>query len=480
MGVLLAINAGWLLVNDLGMQQEIRKIQIGMVLALTGALLYLLILNQSGRCTAKAWIQAIMFMGCVMRIGYMLYTPVTIRCHDLFELDVNTDGKAGYLLRWILEQRLPESNALQLYQQPLFYITGGWCSQLLNGLLGRTDTFSLVDASKVVSCAASCISIFIIRKLFEAFHISEKSTAYGMLLISFTPVFYLTGGRLGENALSTMFVTAALLYTLYWEKTPDWKYTILLAVFYGLGMLTKISMAVPALFTFFIFVKKITENRIWSRENRSIYGKLLVFGGISLPLGLWFSVRNRILFGQSLTYVLRQSESQSMYAGNTSWMQRFLIPDIQNLFYTPYAEPYTDKNLFVYLLKSELFGEAEFAIDAWIPVVLLFLNLVLTMILLGYFVYLCFFVWNRKGDVKILQLVSWMVLFSGFAVYSYWSYPFGCTMDFRYYMMLTVCKALLLGRMLEGEDGFWQRYMVKRVSVCFGIVSCLMYCLIGL
>lgn len=469
---------GYLIVNGLGIQDQAQIIQAVMGLCLLGCLLILIIMKRKGALKTVWVIRMIIAAGFVMRIGYMLYTPVNVRCHDLFEMDVTTDGKAGYLLRLILEGRLPESYDLQLYQQPFFYIAGAACSRLLNLILGNTEVFFLTDAAKVISCMASCLTLVVVGKLFEALEISPTSTCFGMAVAAFTPVFYLTGGRLGENAPVTFFTAAALLYTLYWNKKPNLKNTVILAFLYGFGMLTKMSMAIAALYTAWIFLKKLIEYR----KSVGMYGKLLLFAGISLPLGLWYSVRNMILFGQGFTYVLVQDVNGPLYRGKVSLVQRFLTLDVGNLLETPYADPYTDHNYAAYLLKTELFGEFKYQVPEWIPVCLLFLNLVLTAVAAGYCIRLLF---QRKKCGNAVIPMVWMLLFTGFAVNSYLSYPFGCTMDFRYYMMLTVCKALLIGKLLDGitlnKESTDLKILnggIKKAVVCFGVLSCVMYCMI--
>ena len=78
-----------------------------------------LILN---RKTAKDKIWIIIVLGMILRIGYMLYTPCNVRSHDLWEITSEANGHAGYLLRLLETGKLPDSNTLQLYQQPLFYL----------------------------------------------------------------------------------------------------------------------------------------------------------------------------------------------------------------------------------------------------------------------------------------------------------------------------------------------------------------------
>ncbi len=476
-GMLFAVCIAWLIVQGFGLQGKTGMIQIAMAILLAGGLITLLVLWRRKKLTAEIGIAVLIYMGCVMRIGYMLYTPFEVRSHDLFENTVDSDGKSGYLLRLMLEHRLPESNELQLYQQPLFYLLGAFFSKVLNTILGNHDVFGLLDAAKTVSCVASCWTMLIARKLFATLEISPKSTVYGMMLLSFTPVFYLTGGRLGENALALLLIVAAVLYTLYWDKNPNWKHTLLLAFLYGFGMMTKSSVAVPALFTLVIFIRNIHKNKLWSKENLRLYLKIIVFGIISFPLGLWFSVRNKVLFGQGLTYVLEQNKESSLYCGAISLMQRFLIPDLQNLVDTPSASPWTDHNLPVYLLKTELFGEFTYEVWAVLPVLLLFLNLLIALAVLKYLGKLLYQCYCKKAAKTEWLLLGGMLLFVGFAAYSYLRYPFGCTMDFRYYMPITVCKALIIGHMFDGEKGALVR-ITGKICVLFCFLSCVMYCLI--
>lgn len=468
----------YMVVKGLKLQDGTRGIQAAMALLLAVCMIYMLFLKITKRLNASRAVRLVFIMGCVMRIGYMLYTPVDVRGHDLFELDVKAYGKAGYLLRLVLEGRLPESNTLQLYQQPFFYIAGAAASRVINTLLGCTDMFSLVDAAKTVSCAASCLTLAVVERLFGACGISEKGTLTGMVLAAFTPVCYLTAGRVSEDAVITLFMTAALLYTLYWEKTPDWRNTVILALLYGFGMMTKISMAVPALYTAWVFAKKVYGDR----KNRGLYGKLVVFGCISLPLGLWYSLRNMVKFHQGITYVLMQDTQGPVYRGKVSLMQRFLIPDVGNMLDTPYANALQDHNLFVYLLKSELFGEFTYQLPEWIPYWLLLASLVLTLTAAGYCLWILL---HFKSSRAALAPAVWMVMFAGFAVKSYLSYPFACTMDFRYYIILTVCKAILIGRLSDraalgkvSDEAILLQGIVKKAVICFWAASCVMYCMI--
>ena len=195
------------------------------------------------RCFTPENVVRLLFVcGCILRIWYAVVTPVTMRGRDIWELSVNAKGKAAYLLRLVEWGKLPDSYELQFYKQPFYYLLSALAAAVMRGLTGIEDAAFLVNAGKVVSCIASCFSLYLSERLLREF-CSVRVRGYGMAVLSFTPVFWLTGGRLGEDALTFFFMTAVILGTVEWEKQPDWKHSILLAVLYGCGMMTKISLA---------------------------------------------------------------------------------------------------------------------------------------------------------------------------------------------------------------------------------------------
>lgn len=387
--------------------------------------------------TPENVIKLLFLAGCMVRIWYAVVTPVTVRGHDLWEISVNAQGKAAYLLRLVEWGKLPDSYELQFYQQPFYYLLSALAAVILRGVTGITEETFLVSAGKIISCMASCLTLYVAERLLREF-CSARARVYGMAVLCFTPVFWLTAGRVGEDAITGFFMAAVILGTVAWEKQPDWKHTILLALLYGCGMMTKISLAFPALYTAWIFWK--------NRKSGKFIPKMAVFAVISFPLGMWYSLRNFLLFGQPFGYVLSQGEA--MYRGNYSYVERFLSLDVKNWISSPYADPYLDYNLPVYLLKSELFGEFTYEVPVWIPTILLLWSTLLTLCVAG--IGICK-IGRWRSDPGDKRPLIWGLLFGAYTAISYWKMPNGCSMDFRYYMMLTVCKALVLCCFLDEQ-----------------------------
>lgn len=446
-------------------QQIIQASMAALILLILGGIVWA---KRKRKSDEKAVIGGILLMGIVMRVGYMLYTGCDVRSHDLWEFNLESGGHAGYLLTIILEGRLPETNFRQYYQQPFFYIVGGMVSRGINGLLKSDDWYYLVDAAKTVSCFASCACLLVLERICTILEIEGKGKRTALALTAFLPVFYLTGGRVNCDSLNALFILLAFLYTIRWSREPSWKNVIILAFVYGFGMMNKISCGVMAVFTAAVFIWMFWKaDRNW----RDMLKKYLVFAFISFPLGLWYSVRNLLKFGQGLTYVLRIPETSEIYCGSYSIVQRFLSWDIGNLLKTPYADVWKDYNCPVYFIKSALFGEFTYEINDVIPVILLgslvFLVLLLTAALICN-------IWKRRGK---WELSAFCLIYISALLFAY-QYPFGCSMDFRYLGAMGGLGALILGRYYNHAPRPWIRTAIDWNTAVFSLFSCLMFILI--
>lgn len=425
-----------------------------------------------GTLTYDVLVKRILFMGIVMRIGYTLYTGCTVRAHDIWMDTPDVHGHEDYILHLLEYGNLPDSNDVQLYQQPLFYILGATVSKGINAVLGAGSAYELVDAAKVISCLASCCSLFVAKRTLEVCGLKEKGLVRGMILMAFLPAFYLSGGNVTSDMLSGLFLMLAFLFTIYWWKNPSWKHTILLAVIYGFGMMTKVSMGVMAVATAIIFLIALVR-ALQEHRGKKLVKKYCVFGLISLPLGLWFSVRNYICFGQSLFYIMPLSKTSEIYTGDHSLVERFISLDIGNVLKTPYADAWSDCNLPVYQLKSSLFGEYSFDVGMIVPTLLLLSAAVLAVFCVAAFVKMI-----RERTWTMPQKFAWMTAIWMYlsSIWFYYRYPFGCSMDYRYLLALTLPVAVVLGscRFHSQKVELW----LDLTCGGFALGSCLMYCLI--
>lgn len=408
--------------------------------------------------------------GIFMRILYMLYTPVDVRSHDLWKFQMDSYGHAAYILN-LLDGHLPQSNTVQFYQQPFYYLLSAGLARFVRIFLPVLNEYWCVSLSKIVSCMASCGTLILAVKTGKLLKLENCGLEILVLYVAFTPAFYLAGGSCGPDALAAFFITAEFLWTLYWKEKPDWKNTIILAFFYGFGIMTKISCAVIAFYTAFIFLEKLWNNRA-EQKWVSLLKKYICFGMISFPLGLWYSIRNYIRFHQTFGYVPDIGREAKLYTGDHSLYARFLYLDINNLLKSPYASAWNDYNMPVYLLKSSLFGEFSFESPQWIPALLTY-----TASGIAIFLVLAI-IWNVKNQItgygKDLLIIS--ALFFGSFLFFNIKYPYGCSMDFRYIVFLTIPAGIFMGH--YEEQLYKKRRCYAAVKILFwsyAALSILMY-----
>lgn len=413
---------------------------------------YYYLYKRNSKLDSSNLITLTLLLGCILRIGYTLYTRCDIRQHDLGLFDPDSPGHAGYILTLMLTHKLPETNAGQFYQPPLFHLLSTLISSVVNGILGHKDYFSLVNAAKLVSCFSSCALLFLCNDLGDELQLKPSNKLLALLIIAFSPALIIISATVNNDALVTFFIVLSILYTYRWQKEQSYKNTILLALCFGLGMMTKLSIGVFALFTAIVMLntlfRALKQNIKLLKEYLL---KLVCFGLISFPLGLWFHIRNYIRFHQPFGYVLQIPEAEPIFCGDVPLFQRFIKLDIANLLATPYANPIEDFNYPVYLLKSSLFGEYHIDIALWIPIILIFLNIVLSICLLWALYcliksHIAYPPLVRSGMISLWLLTVISNLYFNI------QYPFGCTMDFRYMFLALITGAFMIALTYKTQD----------------------------
>ena len=448
---------------------------------------YLLFCNTKTETSSQRFIQALIVAGLILRIGYMLYTTAFIRGHDLGEASIDGRGHASYILILLDSHKLPQDYRTQHYQQPFYYVVAAAVSWVLNTLRGTADDpRQLIEGAKPVSCFASCAVLLMLPALCKELKLPDKAVPIAVAVIAFFPNFFLLAGRVGPDALSILLMMLAFLYTLRWFRTPTWKLTILLALLYGLAISTKISCAVFAVFTGILMLVRLVRAKR-QKQAGPLVCKLCVFGAISLPLGMWYSIRNLVRFGQPIGYVLRMSESSDLYCGDRSFVHRFLSFSFKELFRTPYGNAFKDSNYPLYLLKTSMFGEFRYDISPVIPSMLLFVNILLATATVASLFYVIG--WSKLPRLTRFGMTGlWILLYLSSISFNI-TYPFGCTMDFRYIVPTAVFGAICLGIAYADScactAGGRKQKLASCVRIglpilitCFAFLSAFMYTLI--
>lgn len=389
------------------------------------------------KLTAKRVVVLLMVIGFTLRIGYMLYTPYYIRQHDLG--NVGDAGHVDYIYILATKWRLPDSYNFEFYHPPFYYIIAAAVYDIASKF--SRDFNVCFNVIKIVPCFASCATLLVSYKIFRGLRLSPKATSLAMTVLAVHPAFIYLAASINNDMLSIFFIALTILYTIRWFYDQNIRNAVYLAIALGLGMMTKLSVVMMAPVIAAVFVYTLYKG-IKARKAWYILRKILIFAAISVPLGLWFQVRNFILFGQPFGYVLKLSTAVGQYCGKRSVVSRFLsFPFYSHVFLKPFGDPGTEYNLWTFILKSSLFGEWNFH---GMKISAFFLDTVALLLIaesLFAMVYVLFFAKGQKPCfAKYLLGFTWLVQMAFFVSFNI-QYPFGCTMDFRYIVVTLLTGA---------------------------------------
>lgn len=455
------------------------------------------------RLTTSRIILLLFILGCILRIGYMLYTPISARQQDTY--NAKGTGHEAYAWTIFTTGKLPTTSDYQFYHPPLnamlqsafmkfmefftellttlFGLGDYFPSKFLNGMEASSvnkdfvtaERYYLYSTTQILSVMYSVITCVVLLKTVKLFRFSSKTEVFLSAFVIFFPRHIQFAGMVNNDALAYMFSMLAIYYALKWQKGGKSPVYIWLCAFaVGLGMMAKLSSATVCLPIGGIFLYELIGTA--RKQKGAMSWKKLclqygVFLAICAPIGLWFQVYAKIRFDQKFGFVF-SNLNRLLSTERHSFFERFFVAfDINEYFGSLYCVPFSswaDKangiyganghyNLFNYITRSAIFGEFTYSRGEGFAVVSLLLAWIGCFALLaGMIRAIVLYARKRKagGDLlKEVQLNGADLLFifllllsqAGSEVYFYITMPYACTMDFRYIMPIILGLALAVG-----------------------------------
>lgn len=410
----------------------------------------------------------IMIIGILIRAIYIIYTPVTERQHDVYSIE--NEGHLGYIYRIYETGKLPETNNIQFYHPPLFhYLGAGWLR--VNSLFNISEE-KAIEGLQIITAICSSLILLVVYKINKEIKIKDIYKVLIMGMMAFHPTFIILAGSINNDILMILLTFVIILYLIKWHKESSIKNTIVLALVTGLAVMTKVSaaiMAVPILYTFFDrYLREFKENK--KILNWKFILKMILFGVISLPIGLWHPIRNLILFNQPLGGVLIPAQIYNV--SNYSITSRFFSVSFTELIKEIYVVIPGDHNIFSYIVKSSIFGEWTYENIDILATLLKCVNLVLIIISVALSI-MCMVKNNKKQENKyIIDLLAIIWIINLVSYYGFnLQYPYACTMDFRY-LVPTIFTGVTL--ICIALDKFIKNDIIKEIIGCLIMVFCIL------
>lgn len=399
----------------------------------------------------------IFILATIVRLFYIISFPYNEFQHDVGTVDEKLH--LGYIYTIYKTGHLPTTNAMEFYHPPLFHFL---CATILK----ITSFFGLqlstqLELLQYLSVAISIISLIFMYKIIKKVIKNDKYIVMFLLVFSFSPLNIIMSGAINNDVLMIMNFLISMYLLLKWYEKSNIKNTILLAIFTGLCVFSKMNGSLIAIPILYMFIKKFTE-----KYDKKYIKLFALFCIISLPIGLWYPIRNYILFDQKLFYVLTDN-LEAVYIGNYSYLKRFFSFSSSQYFDIFTHQFYHDYNIWPYLIKTSLFDEILFTGNI-VHVFMFFIHTILIIINMYFIFDYCK---AKKHDTYInCFLITIFFIYLSFFIFNI-KYPYACSMNFRY-IYVTSVFAWITSLYQQNKNKNRKMYVVMRNLVyVFSILS---------
>lgn len=401
----------------------------------------------------------LMILGSMLlHAWYVLNTGINDRQHDEGNITTLEDtainrGHLGYIEYIYKHRHLPDFNPFDVfsyYHPPLHHIIAS-VMVALNIAVGVEYELAFENVQVLTLLYFGITMIFTQKTLSKMNELittrdNTNTNLYALAVVFFHPGLVFMSASTNNDMITLALESVFIYLTLCFIQKKDLKTLIGIALGLGFATIAKMNAAIYACPIGIIFLIHFI-NEIKAGNVKEWVRNYIIFGLICAPIGVSYTVRNAILFGETPGVPTPGLDSIS-YTGRYSYWQRFGIPSTLDLKY-PFFSPYSrnDYNTWLIMLKTSLFSEVRPSVNGlslFICQVIMVLSVISCIVLMGLIIYTGIdMLKNSSLELGIFQLVSiatLVITFIAFVVI----YPYTCSGDFRYIptIMITAATAL--------------------------------------
>ncbi len=425
--------------------------------------------------------------GGLLRLFYILFSTIYERQYDIGQIDLEaghtvSGGHLAYIQYLYENGHLPDVDPTTVYQfhhPPLHHYVSAVWMKISSFFI--SDTSVLVETIQVVPFVCSLLILWVIYKILKNFELEEKTVIFLMALFAFHPSLILLSGSVNNDCMALLFALLTVYTTIQWSRQLNIRWIIGIALSIGLGMCTKQNVAEMAFPIAAVFIYVLVNE--WKKNGfpKKLVGQFVVFGAVSIPIGMSFYLRNLVKYHTPLVWVYELAEDSWQYTGNVPVLNRFLWPIpaemIDNLKNFRIGCGY---NVWMQIIRTSVLGEWDMAnvgkIVKLLAVGLMFLGALLALWALFAFVDV-FAARTKKYTIdipcRILCVGGYVVNMFFYLVFAY-RYPQECSMHFRYIEITLLFPSVALGFWLQRTQKKWAKGGLACLLTAFALCSVLM------
>lgn len=380
-------------------------------------------------------------IGFIARLIYVLNTSVYERGHDVGYYTSLSDGQInighlGYIEYIAKFGHIPDFDPFEVfifYHPPLHHIFGAIVLKV-STLLGASIDVAFKNVQFLVLFYSSVMMIFVYLIL-KIIVIEEKHIIIPLAIFCFHPSLVYMSASINNDMLATLFEIMCIYYSVKWIKCGYKRKDLLLSgLCIGLGMCAKMTVGMLAFPVGLIMLMKLIDS-VKDKSLVKCIKDYSLFALVTIPTGMWWTVRNLILFNQT-PGVPTGDETDLKYVGFTPLIEQFGIPSSLGLDYPFHSMKASYcSNSWLIMFRTAMFTEIWPDIG---PMMLLFCQVVFVgSVILGLFCAALTLIINiveiKKGDrylgaFFLCGYVTFILSFIAFVI----KYQFTCSSDFRY------------------------------------------------
>lgn len=409
-------------------------------------------------------------------ICFISYGDVGFCQHDCRSFfDYKNQGHLGYMGYLFFERILPPGNPVDFwcgFNPPLHYFLATAFLRINDFLSIPTELW--LKNLQILPCIYTSIFIIYVYRILNKIGL-KKSLLTNVLFIGLSPIIIILSGSLNNDILAITLSTMALYYAIEWYETDKLKTLMFIAITIGCAMMTKVSSALIAIVIAVIFLIKVIINR---KDIKRYIWSFALFAIVALPLGLWFPIRNLVLYDISPTYVQAVPQPPHERMTKANLFQRlftFEKQDIESINVNVEGDS-PEYSILITSLKSFIVDEninytEQKALNIVVPV----LFYVTFWIAILFIINLVYSIINHK-KINNMWLYIFILLFI-IQVISYISFclehPYPFTAHIRYIIPTLLSFGVITGLVSDNNKIL---YHINRISLLvFTVLSIIMF-----
>lgn len=426
----------------------------------------------------------IFIAGCILRGIYTIAMPYTISPHDLGLIEQGSKinwGHLGYIGYLVEYGHLPDFDPREViayYNPPFFYVIAAIFMKA--GLTLGIAFETMAAWLKLLPYVFVTLTTWVGLKLLKEFQLKKDVMTVLSVFLCLFPSFFWLSATLSTDSLVLLFMTLILYQTLLIEKQYSFFRLLVLGLYIGLGMMTKLNTGILAIGCAYILLRALYLKIMQDQKLPFLMmGQYVVFFVLSALLGLFWPIRCLTKYRMPISFIPRAASWQDI--DQVHWLAKIGHPKLMQMTYAKIQfDTSLDYNIFMTAIRSALFDEGNMVIleegyvekfavcFLWIAVLLVIvMNVCLIKALL------------QKGSmsnaVKIYLTITYVTMLISYIIFCY-QYPSICTMNYRYIVAMTVVPAIGTGVYYQQKEKMGKGFLcLSGLVILFGIQTVFIY-----